>query len=300
MPINFNLGKFAENLQKAGSSMLQSGLLLTASREIGRGGLWGGSIWGMGMGMGCYGGGSIWGCYGGIMPGAPPLNISHPIYSSTYANPYLTEAGMASAAQYGRDLIDNYLAQQNQLIQGNTPGANTYNPSDVEASNQFENAMKDGKGIKFVTDAWTKLANKENPTEEEQALRDESYKQSVANLGYSHTKYLDKEYGNGDGKMALSEITSYLAEKYPDIDKSEINTYAQNILNTLDIDGNKEITGDEMTALLAYIDEKGANNKRDGEIHAEDYENINNFMHDEILSENLKANFTTIHKNLFK
>ena len=72
--MSFDLGKFAQNLQRVGTGMLGNGILLASTREINRGG----GMWGVGMG-GFYGP-SIWGCTGGMMGCTPPpMNIFHPM-----------------------------------------------------------------------------------------------------------------------------------------------------------------------------------------------------------------------------
>ena len=286
MTIQFDLGKIAKNLQTLGNSMLGNGLLLAATQQINRGGFYGPSIWG---------------CSGGFIGCTPPLSIFHPMYSSMNYNPYLTQAGLQVAAQAGAEMMDQALAQQNQLIQPAENVEKTENDfSDIEASSEFENKMTTGEDVTFVTSAWSKKSNKDNlSTEEQKALKD-SYKKSVSQLGYSHTKYIDQEYGNDDNKITIDELKNYIKAKNPDEDDSTIEQYAQNILKTLDINADENISGDEMTALMAYIDEFGENKKADGKISPEDFNFATYIMQDNgELNTSFGNRIKESHENLF-
>lgn len=289
MPINFNLGKLAQNLQNAGNSLLGTGLFLATTREINRGNIWG---MGYGMGMGCYGGGSIWGCYGGLTGACPPpMDIFHPMYSSMGFNPYYTQAGLAQAYENGRAMAERAMAQSNQLIQKQNP----YN--NIEADSRIEDA-KAGEEVSFVDDKWTELANKENLTDEERVQRDKLYQEGATKLGYGHTKYLDQEYGNKDGELNLEELTAYLQKKYPEESKETLEAKAKNILATIDLNNDNKVSGDEMTAMLVYADELNGD-KRDGKIGFDDVEFTTGIMQDEKFNQSIKEDFTNIHKNLF-
>lgn len=286
MTIQFDLGKIAKNLQTLGNSMLGNGLLLATTQQMNRGGFYGTSVWS---------------CSGGFIGCTPPLSIFHPMYSSMNYNPYLTQAGLQIAAQAGAEMMEQAMAQQNQLIQ---PADKTEEPandfSDVEASSYFEDKMAAGEDVSFVTSAWSEKANKEDlSTEEEKALTD-SYKKSVSQLGYSHTKYIDQEYGNDDNKITLDELKNYIKAKNPDEDDSTIEQYAQNILKTLDINADENISGDEMTALMAYIDELGDNQKADGKISPEDFNFATHIMQDKgELNTSFGNRIKESHENLF-
>ena len=286
MTIQFDLGKIAKNLQTLGNSMLGNGLLLATTQQMNRGGFYGTSVWS---------------CSGGFIGCTPPLSIFHPMYSSMNYNPYLTQAGLQIAAQAGAEMMEQAMAQQNQLIQ---PADKTEEPandfSDVEASSYFEDKMTAGEDVSFVTSAWSEKANKEDlSTEEEKALTD-SYKKSVSQLGYSHTKYIDKEYGNDDNKITIDELKNYIKAKNPDEDDSTIEQYTKNLLKTLDINKDENITGDEMTALMAYIDEFGENKKADGKISPEDFNFATYIMQDNgELNTSFGNRIKESHENLF-
>ena len=286
MTIQFDLGKIAKNLQTLGNSMLGNGLLLATTQQMNRGGFYGTSVWS---------------CSGGFIGCTPPLSIFHPMYSSMNYNPYLTQAGLQIAAQAGAEMMEQAMAQQNQLIQ---PADKTEEPandfSDVEASSYFEDKMAAGEDVSFVTSAWSEKANKEDlSTEEEKALTD-SYKKSVSQLGYSHTKYIDKEYGNDDNKITIDELKNYIKAKNPDEDDSTIEQYTKNLLKTLDINKDENITGDEMTALMAYIDEFGENKKADGKISPEDFNFATYIMQDNgELNTSFGNRIKESHENLF-
>lgn len=289
MTISFNLGKLAQNLQKAGSSMLGTGLFLATTREINRGNIWG---MGYGMGMGCYGGGSIWGCYGGLTGACPPpMDIFHPMYSSMGFNPYYTQAGLAQAYENGKAMAERAMAEANQLIQD--PNKN----NSYEADPSIETA-KDGEEVSFVDEKWTELANKENLTDAEREQRDKLYQEGVTKLGYGHTKYLDQEYGNKDGELNLEELTNYLQKKYPEESKETLSAKAKTLIESLDLNNDNKISGDEMAAMLTYADEL-KDDKRDGKIGFEELEFTTSMMQDEQMKDGLKEDFTNIHKNLF-
>lgn len=298
MTISFNLGKFAQNLQRVGAGMLGNGLFLAASREIQHGGFWG-------PGMGGFYGGSIWGCGGGMMGCTPPMNIFHPMYSSMNYNPYMAQAGIDQAAAYGHALAEQALAQSNQLVSGSQQtteadnadgaGGTEETSAEVEASNEFTTKMQNGEDFQFVSNGWKNLLNKPNRTEEESKELKEAYNQSIAYAGEAHIKNIDKEYGNGDGKVTVEEFIESLAKENQGIDKAQLEQAAK----TLDLDGDQKISGQEMSALMAFLDELGKEDRRDGVISAEDYGFVMNTLTSPDLSEGYKENLNTIKDGLF-
>lgn len=69
MGIEFNLGKFANNMQKLGESFLGNTLFLASTRSITRGGMYGPSVWG---------------CMGGLSGGMPYTGSIFPMGGGFY------------------------------------------------------------------------------------------------------------------------------------------------------------------------------------------------------------------------
>ena len=155
--------------------------------------------------------------------------------------------------------------------------------------------MKNGEDFKFVSNGWTNLLNKQNRTEEESKELKEAYNQSIAYAGEAHIKNIDKEYGNGDGKVTVEEFIESLAKENQGIDKAQLEQAAK----TLDLDGDQKISGQEMSALMAFLDELGKEDRRDGVISAEDYGFVMNTLTSPDLSEGYKENLNTIKDGLF-
>lgn len=277
MTIKFDLGKFAQNMQKVGSSMLQNGVLLAATRDMNRGGMYG---------MGGFCGGSIWGFSGGMMGCTPPINIFHPMYSSMTCNPYLTQAGLANAAMCGQQMMENALAQDSQLItQDQNPKVekqSDFKPEEVKADKSFEEAMDKGGSITF----WADNSN-------------ETYENALKKLGYSNTKYLDEKHGNKDSELSIDELKAYIKSKNPNSDDATIASYVDKMMKTMDLNGDKKITGDEMTALMAYVDELGSGKKADGTIAFDEFNFATTIMQDKNLSNNMKESIKEKQENLF-
>lgn len=299
MTIKFNLGQLAQNLQKVGNNFLGNAVLLESSRGMQCGGF-GGSIWGCNGGLGGGFSGNIWGFSGGMMGGCtPPLNIFHPMYSNNQYNPYLTEAGMANAEIYGRQMFEQVRAQQNES--NNSYNTSTQPEIDTKQGEEFETAMKEDKEFKFVNEAWENAFNKEDKTDAEKKLINEAYNASATNAGKSYLAHLDSKHGNKDGEMSLDEYTDYLIETQLGKDatseqKAEMRESAQRAFAILDLDNSKNIGYKEMSAVMAYLDTI-AGEQRDGNINS-----ISKKIFDEGLlsgEEGIKEELENSHKNLF-
>lgn len=296
--MSFDLGKFAQNLQRVGTGMLGNGILLASTREINRGG----GMWGVGMG-GFYGP-SIWGCTGGMMGCTPPpMNIFHPMYSSdVMCNPYLTQQGMDAAFQYGRNLMENIMSQQHQLVgstgtdgAGDTGNIDSDDTSlmsgDVEANSEFSTKMANGEDYTFIDSSLKSALESGEITDESKEL----YKQSILKAGTGHLKYLDEENGDGDGKLTVNEFIESLVKERPNEDKSKL----ANAAALLDLDGDKIISPQEMSTLMSYMDDMGAGEKRDGTIGTSEYSFVIDTMQEPYYSQGFKEGLTEAKKNLF-
>lgn len=277
MGIEFNLGKFANNMQKLGESFLGNTLFLASTRSITRGGMYGPSIWGC---MGGLGGGMPYtgSLYGGMM------------------DPGLYNMGMQQAADAAKMYFEQNLAQIKASQQ-----AATQTPQDTKFGEELSKSMDAQKEYKFVTDKWEELNNKENPTEQEQTAVEESYVKSVKALGKSYLSYVDKQHGNADGEMTKDEFTTYFLEKIvgntaTEEEKAQIRADAGKAFENLDINGDKKITSSEMTSLIAYMDALGG--KGDGKISAGEFGQA----HIELTRDdnNIKDVLTDIRKNYLK
>ena len=290
MGIEFNLGKFANNMQKLGESFLGNTLFLASTRSITRGGMYGPSVWG------CMGGlsggmpytGSIFHMGGGFYTGS--------MYGGGMMDPGLYNMGMQQAADAAKMCFEQNLAQIKASQQ-----AVTQSTQDTKFGEELSKSMDAQKEYKFVTDKWEELNNKENPTEQEQTAVEESYVKSVKALGKSYLSYVDKQHGNADGEMTKDEFTTYFLEKIvgntaTEEEKAQIRTEAEKAFENLDINGDKKITSSEMTSLIAYMDALGG--KGDGKISAGEFGQA----HIELTRDdnNIKDVLTNIRKNYLK
>lgn len=286
MGIEFNLGKFANNLQKLSESFLGNTLFLTSTRSITRGGM-------------C--GPSIWGCMGGLGGGIPYTGSIFPMGGGFYTgsmyggmmDPGLYNMGMQQAANAAEMYFQQNLAQIKASPQATR--------QDTKFGEELSKNMDAQKEYKFVTDKWEELNNKENPTEEEQTKVEESYIQSAKALGKSYLSYIDKQHGNADNEMTKAEFTTYFLEKIvgntaTEEEKAQIRADAEKAFENLDINGDKKITSSEMTSLIAYMDALGG--KGDGKISAKEFGQA----HIELTRDdnNIKDVLTDIHKNYLK
>ncbi len=102
---------------------------------------------------------------------------------------------------------------------------------------------------------WRILADKKDKTEDEYKRLDEMYREGFLQLGNSYVEYIDKKYGNGDGKLEKSEYIKYELSELPEEYKEFANPEdAENIFNHINIDRNDNIDGKEMAAVLSMFD----------------------------------------------
>ena len=286
MGIEFNLGKFANNMQKLSESLLGNTLFLTSTRSITRGGM-------------C--GPSIWGCMGGLGGGIPYTGSIFPMGCGFYAgsmyggmmDPGLYNMGVQQTANAAEMYFQQNFAQ--------IKASQQVTRQDTKFGEELSKNMDAQKEYKFVTDKWEELNNKENPTEEEQTKVEENYIQSAKALGKSYLSYIDKQYGNADTEMTKAEFTTYFLEKIvgntaTEEEKAQIRADAEKAFENLDINGDKKITSSEMTSLIAYMDALGG--KGDGKISANEFGQA----HIELTRDdnNIKDVLTDIHKNYLK
>jgi len=280
--MSFDVGKLAQGLQKMGQTLTQGTILLAANDARKHGGLIGLSVWG----GGCYGGGlmgpSVWGggcCGGGMMGpsvwggmncgyGMPPLNIHHPLYSSNYTNPYLIQQGVYNAEQQGAALFNQIKAQYTAQQQQTQP---RQLDNEMLYGKEFENNLKTKGEHSFVTEKWIENNNKEELTDKEMQELAEGYFQGVSGLATSYLHNIDEQHGNNSdaksiGKLTLDEFTNFAKTKFGAKATDEKIALA---FERLDVDGNKNITSNEMTAAFTVVDE--LTEDRDGKISKDDF-----------------------------
>ncbi len=258
MTLKFDLEIFGKCLQGLGQGMMQGGMLMSTTRMIHRGGLYGGmSIWGCGSFMGC----------------PPPLNIWHPMYADNTTNPYLIQQGNNYASLQAQELFDKayeYYKKQEQQFGPQFPPTESEQTTQTEIGKEIQNALINVNGeASITTSQYSTLFNKENKTEEEKELLDKAYKESIKSAGESYINFADKTYGNADGSMTTDEFTEYLMGTITRDTGYELTEEGKEVLpkafNKLDLNGDNKISKDEMSALLGYID-ISADNQKDGKL----------------------------------
>lgn len=104
------------------------------------------------------------------------------------------------------------------------------------------------------------------------ATNTENYKPNFINLGKSYTEYLDKTFGNNDGKLTLDEFKKSQLAPLSDRDKKnkQLIQATENTFNNINLNDDKVIDAKEMTALLALFDQDYEQMTIDGQIKAKD------------------------------
>ena len=259
--MSFDVGKFAQSMQKLGQTMLQGTILIAANDARRHGGMYGPSIWGKkcGCGMGMY--------YSGGMPS--PF-LSHSMYSSNTTNPALIQQGMMDANAYGAQIFQNIKQQlMAQKQQSQTPETQT---PDTTQAKEFENNLTTNGEHTFVTEKWTETNNKnpEEVSEDEQLELAQGYFNGVSGLAISYLFDADNEHGNNKNDSKLSE------DEFSDFAKAKFGANATNekiklAFERLDVNKDNNISTDEMTAAFTVLDEINGKD-RDGKISKNDYE----------------------------
>lgn len=91
-------------------------------------------------------------------------------------------------------------------------------------------------------------------------------------MGTSYTQYLDKTFGNNDGKLTLDEFKKSQLAPLSDKDKKnkQFIEATENTFNNMDLNNDKYIDAKEMTALLTIFDQDYEKMEYDGQIKASD------------------------------
>lgn len=142
-------------------------------------------------------------------------------------------------------------------------------PSDINIGQAFHQFTKEiytedgsliNKSFEVLGDDWRALADKKNKTDEEYAKLDNEYKTAFKNLGKSYTQYIDKHFGNGDGKLEKAEYEAFESEEIPPEYKldagvmQEVKQMQENAFNRLNLNKDKYIDEEEMTSYLYVLD----------------------------------------------
>lgn len=281
--MTFNLSKLAQNLSKAGQTMLGTALFVESTK----------------MARGQYGG-SVFGCYGGYSAwcGAPPLNIFHPYYSQGLTSPYLLQQGMAQADAGFMDMFNQNIAR----VKGTTPEAVT-ETTNTDLGETLADAVDNGKEFKFVTDKWSELDAKrdELSTEDKQKVT-AAYTESLKQAGKSFVAAIDKKFGDGDEKLSVEEFSAYvlsskLGENATEEEKNALIEKAKTAFARLDIDENEELSAKDAVTALYFMD-NDSEGQIDGKVSGETF----NAFKQELTAENdeISEPLRNCYKNLFE
>ena len=140
--------------------------------------------------------------------------------------------------------------------------------------------------FEVLPDEYRQLALKQGKTSAEIERMKTIYKNGFLDFGESYLKYLDKKFGNGDGKLTRDEfIKSQLDESLEDhISIDEQKIMANNVFDHVNIIKDDNIDKKEMAAMMSMFDMSiGLNGDKggglDGKIKAVDYNgNIANLV----------------------
>ena len=138
---------------------------------------------------------------------------------------------------------------------------NTKRADDIEAGViKTEEARKQrfnetyGKSFDVLPDSWRELAAKKDKTEAELKQMAREYQEGFTNLGDEYVRYLDANFGNGDGVLTESEYAAYEIDDAPDEMKNEANELAHNAFSHLDLNKDNKIDKKEMASLFSMFD----------------------------------------------
>ncbi len=143
------------------------------------------------------------------------------------------------------------------------------NPEDVDLINEDVE-------LQITDDDWRTLAGKKDKTNAEKYLLDSQYKTNIKNLGKAYITFIDKTFGNGDGVLSQAEYSAFESADMPDDLKgdSEAEQLSKNAFQHLDLNKDKQIDNEEMSAYFHAIDfgtEEGKSNGLNGKISAYDF-----------------------------
>lgn len=285
--MSFDVGKFAQSMQKLGQTMLQGTILIAANDARRHGGMYGPSIWGnqCRCGMGMY-----YSC------GMPSPFLSHPMYSSNTTNPALIQQGMMDANAYGAQIFQNIKQQlMAQKQQSQTPETQT---PDTTQAKDFENNLNTNGEHTFVTEKWAETNNKKAEEITDQDTEDlaTGYFEGVSGLAISYLLDADNEHGNNktDRKLSLDEFTNFAQAKFG---AKATNEKIKLAFERLDVNKDNNISTEEMTAAFTALDE--ITETRDGKISKEDYELFISALGDNNsnIGEKIKEEYNNYHFN---
>ncbi len=82
-----------------------------------------------------------------------------------------------------------------------------------------------------LPDEWRILANKKDKSSEEFNRMEKMYREGFLQLGNSYVQYIDKKYGNGDGKLSVDEYVNMEFQTLPeDLRQFADRSDAENII----------------------------------------------------------------------
>lgn len=123
-----------------------------------------------------------------------------------------------------------------------------------------ENGELINKSFEVLGDDWRALADKKNKTEEECIKLNNEYKAAFKNFGKSYTDFIDKTFGNGDGKLDQKEYEAFESEEIPEDYKSlkgvmeEVKQMQETAFKRLDLNKDNVIDAEEISSYLYVMD----------------------------------------------
>ena len=111
-----------------------------------------------------------------------------------------------------------------------------------------------GKSFEVLSDSWRELAAKKDKTEAEYQQMAKEYQEGFTNLGDEYVRYLDANFGNGDGELTESEYAAYEYNEAPDEMKEDSKELSHNAFSHLDLNKDKKIDKKEMAAAFSMFD----------------------------------------------
>lgn len=198
-------------------------------------------------------------------------------------NPYLTQAGLDTAYQYGQMLRQQFppttITNTNNILKRDNKAADAVSSdTDKKAGAEFNtatnNLMKDGKINEDAKDVTIAKITTES-------TKMEDYKKQVSDLSKSYLANIDSD---GDGYINKEEYIKHETENLPsDTSEKEIanqKVLAETLFKTMDLNQDGKIDWKEMSAGIVTQDAGGSKDgKLDGKISAKDYDATqNNFI----------------------
>lgn len=149
-----------------------------------------------------------------------------------------------------------------------TIGANFENWLKTATTSYKEKDLRN-KSFKVLGSAWDNLVKSGASAKQ----LDNAYRNAFINFGKSYVEHLDKKYGNGDGKLTTAEYMNSELQALPLKERiqPDVQQAARNMVNNINIDGDKYISIKEMTAVLSMFDKDCKNGNLNGRINGYDY-----------------------------